>query len=184
MNIDNLKNAVILLIVMAFFVSCKKEIVQSDPLSYNGLFPDESAKEVELIISDSGKISFTLYAPLMNKYLGDNEYMDFPEGIIVTSYSNGVKQSVLTADYAISEERIQNMQASKNVVITDLIKKESIKTERITWDKKRQRIFSDVEVIQIRADGTVNRGDGFEADEKFSKYSIKNPRGEMLVSDL
>ena len=110
--------------------------------------------------------------------------MDFPEGIIVTSYSNGEKHSVLTADYAISEDRIQRMEASKNVVITDLQKKESIRTEQIIWDKRNKIIYSNVEVVQIKADGTTNRGDGFEADERFTKYSIRNPRGEMLANEF
>jgi hypothetical protein len=45
-------------------------------------------------------------------------------------------------------------------------------------------IYSDVEITQIKADGTMNKGDGFEANEKFTKYTVKNSRGEFLVDDL
>ena len=76
------------------------------------------------------------------------------------------------------------METSKNVVITDLVKHESIKTEQIIWDKLNKRIYSEVEVTQIKADGTINKGDGFEADEKFTRYAIKNPRGEMLTTNV
>jgi len=153
-------------------------------LEYDGKFPDESARNIELIMSENGQITFTLYAPVMNKYYNDNPYMDFPEGIMVTSYTNGEKQSTLKADYAINEERIGRMEASKNVVIIDLIKQESILTEKIIWDKMNKRIFSDVEVTQIKADGTVNKGDGFESDERFTKYTIRKPRGEILAEEL
>lgn len=135
-------------------------------------------------MSEEAEISFILYAPVMNKYLGDNPYRDFPEGITVSSYSNGEKQTTLTADYAINEERTDRMEAHKNVVIVDLVKQESILTEKITWDKRNKRIFSDVEVTQIKADGTINKGDGFESNERFTKYDIRNPRLEFLAEEL
>ena len=153
-------------------------------LEYNGNFPDDSAKNIEITRSEEGEISLILYAPVMNTYRGDNPYTDFPEGIMVTSYTNGEKQSTLTANYAIDEERAERMEAHGNVVIVDLVKQESILTEKIIWDKRNKRIFSDVEVTQIKADGTIQKGDGFESDERFTKYVIINPRGEILVEEL
>jgi LPS export ABC transporter protein LptC len=151
---------------------------------YDGKFPDESARNIEIIMSEEGKITFTLYAPLMNKYYGDNPYIDFPEGIKIASYSNGEKHSTLVADYAINEENTQRYEAQGNVVIVDLVKEESILTEKIIWDKMNKRIYSDVEITRIKADGTIDMGDGFESDEKFTKYAIKNPRGEFIAEEL
>jgi len=153
-------------------------------LEYNGKFPDESAKNIEIIKSENGQIAFTLFAPIMNSYYGENPYIEFPEGITASSYSYGEKQSTLTADYAINEEHAQRVEAHKNVVIVNYAKNESILTEKIIWDQKNKRIFSDVEVTQIKADGTINKGDGFESDEKFTKYVIINPRGEILAEEL
>jgi len=153
-------------------------------LEYDGKFPDESVRNIEVVMSENGEISFTLYAPLMNKYFGENPYTDFPEGIIVASYSNGEKNSTLSANYAINEEFSQRYEARGNVVIVDLVKEESILTEKLIWDKNNRRIYSDVEITKIKADGTIDKGDGFESDEKFTKYSIKNPRGEILAEEL
>jgi LPS export ABC transporter protein LptC len=153
-------------------------------LEYDGKFPDESIHNIEIRMSEEGQTTFTLYAPVMNKYFGENPYFDFPEGISVSSYTNGEKQSTLTADYAISEERTQRMEAQRNVVIVDLVKQESILTEKIIWDQKSKRIYSDVEITRIKSDGTVDKGDGFESDEKFTKYAIRNPRGEIIAEDL
>jgi len=153
-------------------------------MEYDGKFPEESTRNIELIMSEAGQITFTLFAPVMNKYYGENSYVDFPDGITVSSYTNGEKRSILTADYAISDDYAQRYEAHKNVIITDLAKQESIKTEKIIWDKRTKRIYSDVEVTQIKADGTVNVGDGFESDERFTKYEIRNPRGEILVDEL
>ena len=166
-----------------FFYSCHSHS-KITLLEYDGKFPDESARNIEILMSEGGQIIFTLYAPLMNKYYGENPYIDFPEGIIVSSYSNGIKHSTLTANYAITEENTQHYEALGNVTIVDLIKEESILTEKIIWDKRNKRIFSDVEVTQIKANGAINKGDGFESDEKFTKYVIKNPHGEFIAEEL
>ena len=84
-------------------LACNSKPNTVNVLEYNGKFPDESARNIEITMSEDGQITFTLFAPLMNKYFGDNPYFDFPEGITVSSYSNGTKNSTLTADYAISE---------------------------------------------------------------------------------
>ena len=172
------------ILILLCINSCNSGAEKTTLLEYAGKFPDESARNIEIIMSEEGKITFTLFAPVMNKYFGDNPYMEFPEGIMVASYTNGEKQSTLTADYAINEEHTQRMEAHGNVVIVDLVKQESILTEKIIWNKVGKRIFSDVEVTQIKADGTINQGDGFESDEKFTKYTIRNPRGEILAEEL
>ncbi|MEG1556708.1 MAG: LPS export ABC transporter periplasmic protein LptC [Bacteroidales bacterium] len=180
-----IKNAITAIVVMAFFVACSEEFKKVAPKEFEGKFPEESADDIEIVFSDSGRTSFILYAPILNKYTGDNPYMDFPRGIKVISFDErGFKQSVLTADYAISEEQTMRMEASKNVIITDLQKNESIETEQIIWDKRNKKIYSIMEIKQIKSDGTINYGDGFEADERFTKYTVRNPRGEMIAEDL
>lgn len=175
---------------MLFLFSCKQEIPKNELLEYDGKFPDESSTDIELIFSDDGIKSFVLTAPVLNTYTPndsqpDRNYMDCPEGIKIVSYDeNGFEQSILTADYAISEQHTRTMEARKHVVVTNLIKHETIETEQIIWDKNNKKIFSNVEVKQIKADGTINYGDGFEADEKFTKYVVWNPRGEVLAEDI
>lgn len=165
-------------------LACSPHSKQVTVLEYDGKFPDESARNIEIVMSEEGQITFTLYAPLMNKYFGEKSYTDFPEGILVSSYTNGEKHSTLTAGYAINEEFTQCMEARNNVVIVDLIKQESIITEKIIWDQKKKRVYSDVKITRIKADGTIDMGDGFESDEKFTKYSIRKPRGEFIAEDL
>ena len=185
MQFYKLRNSVLFCLIVLLFLSCSSDnFKKSVLLEFDGKFPCESAKNIEITISDSGIVNFKLYAPVMNKYNDDNPYIDFPQGITITSYSGGEKQSVLTADYAISEEYPQRMEAIKNVVITDLQKNESIKTEHIIWDKQNKRIYSEVEVTRIKEDGTIDYGDGFESDERFTKYAIKKPRMEMLTTEF
>jgi LPS export ABC transporter protein LptC len=171
--------------MVSLFISCGESYKQNEPLEFDGKFPDESAKDITVVYSDSGKISFELSAPVLNTYKGDNPYMDCPQGITVTSYDDfGEKQSRMTADYAVSNDKTQFMEARKNVVIVDLKKNEKIETEQIIWDKMAKKIYSNVRVRQTKADSTINIGEGFVADERFTKYTIFKPVCEALVDDL
>ena len=174
------------LAIGVLFISCgTQEFSKNQLLEYDGKFPDESANDVEISFSDSGRVSFEIFAPLLNKYNGDFPYMDCPEGIKIISYDgNGEQEAILTSEYAISEEATQKMEARTHVVITNVKNGDTLKTEKIIWDKGSKRIYSDVEVRQIRSDGTVNIGDGFDADERFTKYTVRNPRGEIIANDL
>ena len=181
-----LESIVVIFSLIVLFIACTDDFSTFEPMQYDGKFPDESAKNMEIIFSDSGRTNFIINANLLNKYISIEEpYMDFPEGVKVVSFDEyGKEQSILTADYAISFEYTEQIEAHKNVVITNVQKRETIETEKIIWDKRNKRIYSDVEVRQTKADGTINIGDGFESDEYFSKYSIKNPRMEMLADDF
>ena len=171
--------------VMSLFMSCGDSYKQVEQLSFDGKFPDESAVDIAIVYSDSGKISFELFAPILNTYKGEEAYMDCPKGITIISYNDwGEKQSKMTADYAVSNDKTQFMEARKNVVIENLEKNEKIETEQIIWDKKAKKIYSDVQVRQTKADGTVNIGEGFVADEKFTKYTVFKPVGEVLAEGL
>lgn len=166
---------------MMFFVACSNKLKEVSLVQYNGKFPDESAENMTLTMSDSGKTSFIIQTPLLNRYYGDSSYADCPKGITVISYNeHGRKQAILTAGYASDVANTQ-IQASHNVVIHDIIKNETIETEQIIWDQRKGKIYSIVLVKQTKADGSVNWGDGFEADERFTKYTIKHPRGEMAA---
>ncbi len=180
-----INSTIIALAVVVLFFSCGKKREPVMLKECNGKFPNESATDIHMLFSDEGVTSFELFATTLNKYIGDTVYMDCPDGITIYAYDEwGERQSVLTADYAISVEIPPRMEASKNVVIKDLVKNEMIETEQIIWDKNKQIIYSVVPVKQTKADGTVNYGDGFEADEHFTKYRVFNPRGEMLVEEL
>ena len=169
---------------MMLFTACKSKNGNSQLLEYDGKFPDESAENMTLTVSDSGIVSFIVKAPVFNTYRTDSTYMDYPEGITAISYTEGgLKQAILTANYACN---INNSmyKASKIVVIIDVLKGDTLRTEEIIWDQRRRMIYSNVLVKQTKADGSVNYGDGFEADERFTKYTIFHPHGDMAGLDF
>lgn len=182
------KNTIVAIVSMVFLIACSQKMKVDELLEYQGKYPDESAEEMEVVYSEDGKKNFVLFAPLLNKYYEESDtyvgYMDCPLGVTIISFDDdGEEQSILTADYAISEEMNRTMEARKNVVIKNLKKNETIETEQIIWDKNKRKIYSETEVRYTKSDGSVSIGDGFDADERFSKYSVRNPRGEIVADE-
>lgn len=176
----NMWNIIMALCLMMFLLSCNSHKEEASLFSYQGKYPDESAQNITITMSDSGTVSFVVSTPILNRYYLDTiNYIDCPEGIKIVSYTEwGEKQAVITADYAICENN-SVYRATRNVTICDVIKGDTLETEEIIWDQRTRTIYSNVLVKQKKADGSVNYGDGFTADERFTRYTIFHPRGEM-----
>ena len=170
---------------MMLFAACKSNNKNTQLLEYNGTFPDESAENMTITVSDSGRTIFIVNTPILNRYNGeDSSFVDCPEGILITSYNDyGHKQAIITAGYAC---QVNNnlFRATDNVVIYDLSNGDSVITDEVIWDQRRRSIYSTKAVKQIKRDGSINYGDGFDADERFTKYTIIHPHGEMVGYDF
>jgi len=179
------KSIVTTLLVMMLFAACKDKESHTKLLEFEGKFPDESAENMTITVSDSGRTAFIVNTPMLNRYDNpDTSYTDCPKGIAITSFNDyGHKQAIITANYAC---QINNnlFKATDNVIIYDLSSGDSVITDEVIWDQRKRSIYSTKSVKQIKGDGSVNYGDGFEADERFTKYTITHPHGEMVGYDF
>ena len=170
---------------MMLFAACKSSGSKAELLEYQGKFPDESAENMMITVSDSGRTSFIVSTPMLNYYTTtDSSYMDCPMGLRITSFNDyGRKQALITAKYAC---QINNnlFKATDSVIIYDLINGDSVMTNEVIWDQRRRSIYSTQPVRQVKRDGSVNYGDGFDADERFTRYTIIHPHGEMAGYDF
>ncbi|MFC2100883.1 LPS export ABC transporter periplasmic protein LptC [Bacteroidota bacterium] len=175
-----IKSIVIVLLFIVMF-SCENDPVMVNEISYVDTLPVQTAKNIKVIYSDSGKVQAKIVSQLMNKYVGDQPYYEFPEGINIIFYDTALTiKTTLTANYAVNWEKKNIMEARNDVVIINHQKDEKINTEHIVWDQVRKKIFSDVFVKRTTKDDVLY-GDGFDADESFSKYTLRNPRGTFHV---
>ncbi len=179
------KSIITSLCVMMLFTACHSSRNKAQLLEYDGKFPEESAENMTITVSDSGQTVFIVNTPVFNRYENkDTTYTDCPEGITITSFNDyGRKQAIITANYAC---QINNnlFKATDNVVIYDLSSGDSVITDEVIWDQRKRSIYSTKQVKQVKRDGSVNYGDGFDADERFTKYTIIHPHGEMVGYDF
>ena len=175
----------VFLCLIALMLSCSNDLKTVQQLTFKDKYPDEAAKDVELTYSDGGVLVAVIHAKSLHRYYGESPYFDFPNGLKLYSYNKKGNLSMeLTCNYAVSYENTSLIEAKNNVVIHDLVKNDILETEHIVWDQKGKRIYSNCFVKQTKPDGSVSFGDGFDADESFSKYSIRNPKAEIITNDF
>lgn len=166
---------------MAMTLSCVNDLEEVKKITAVDNTPEESAKDVEMIYSDSAKVKVILLSPELNRYYGENKYVEFPKGIDVTFYDSIMRvQSKLTSDYAISYENTKIMEAKKNVVTIN-VKKEQLNTEHLVWDQNKKMLYSNV-FVKITTPDKILFGDGLEANEQFTWYRIKKLRGTIYIN--
>ena len=162
--------------------SCENEISKIKTVTSTEDLPAITAEGFEMLVSDSSVIRSKMQTPLLIKH--DNEkdpYIEFPKGVKIVEYDAKMNViSSITAQYAKNFTGEDRWEAKNNVIAVNL-KGDTLKTEYLVWDTKNQKIYSDQFVKIIKKD-QVYTGIGFESNQDFSSYHIKNLKGNMYVN--
>jgi lipopolysaccharide assembly outer membrane protein LptD (OstA) len=73
------------------------------------------------------------------------------------------------------------MVASGNVEVINE-KKEQLNTEKLYWNQKEGKIYSN-DFVKITTQEEILMGEGFESNEDFTKYSIKKLKGTININE-
>lgn len=175
---------VMLIIPALFFVACSNDKVQVKEVTkmYDG--PLLVQEEVHFTFTDSALKRIEMFSPLVEDFshLQEDPYLEFPKGIKVVFYkTNGEIETVLESNYA---KRLieQNLWEARGNVRVSNSKKEKLNTEVLFWSEKNERIYSDDEV-KITTPDNIIKGDGFEADQYMTDYTIFNVTGTILLNE-
>ena len=164
------------------FVSCENEIAKIKVLSSNDELPSVTAEGFEMLASDSNIIRFKMQTPELIRHASEKEpYTEFPKGVKIIKYDASMNIiSSITALYAKNFDSDDRWEAKNNVVAVNL-KGDTLKTEYLVWDTRKQKIYSDQFVKIIRKDQIIT-GIGLESNQDFSNYQIKNPTGHIYIN--
>jgi LPS export ABC transporter protein LptC len=182
-NIKIVLKSIAVLWIAAMLFACKNDMETITSLTVDDSVASETAKDIEMIYSDSGKILIKLISPLLNRYMSDEPYLEFPEGLHLFFYDSVMQvQSELTANYGINWEDKKMMEVKDDVVITNHPKKEVLNTEHVIWDQRIKKIYSDVFVKRTSPEGVLY-GEGFDADESLKAWKLRKVSGEFTFED-
>ncbi len=181
--VNSIKNTIVfltLVFIISFLSSCENDIEKIKLVTQKSL-PSESAKEIEIIYSDSALVRARIKAPKMDHFVTENPYREMAKGIDAVFFDSKMKvQSKLTANYAISYEQKKTMEARGNVVVVNE-KGDQLNTEHLIWDQVKAKIYSK-EFVKITTADEIIYGNGFEADQNFRKYKIFNIKGMISLN--
>jgi LPS export ABC transporter protein LptC len=168
-------------VAFLFLAACNKAPEPNQLLLVREDDPVMSAKNIDVLFSDSGDVEARLVSELMNRYTGEVSYLDFPKGFKVFIFDSLQQvSSTITGDRGQRNDQTRIMEAWGNVVVRNEKKNEQIDTEHLIWDENRHRIMSDVKVKITRPD-QVLYGDRMESNEAFTHYTIDGVQGEFNV---
>jgi LPS export ABC transporter protein LptC len=178
--------SVAVILITATLYSCSNSLEEVARLNQPDTIPVMHARDVEISESESGRLKYTLTAPLLNQY--DEQggtVLKFPEGFKVIFYDSLNPKEIrteITADYGINNEARRIMEASRNVVIINYLKNEKLNTEHLVWDQNTKKVSSD-KMVTITTKDKILYGEGMVSDENFYNWTIKKPRGEMYINE-
>ena len=157
-----------------------------DKLTSSDINTDNNITDLDMIYTDSGIVKLRLKAPIAIIHEEkDKPYKEFPDGLEVFFFKDRdtIVENYLRANYGINYEK-KNLAEVRGDVIVVNEKGDTLKTEILFWDSKKKLIYSDELVRIIQEDQVIIGEDGFEADESFSYYSIRNSSGDISVDEV
>ena len=164
---------------VAFVVySCKDELGEAKELSLEET-PVQTVQNMFIVQSKNGVIQMRAEGDIMEKYEKDSlTYEMFPQGFSVYGYTDdGLLETRIVADNAIHRtytDGRESWEAYGNVVVTNLIKQETLETDTLYWDQKNEMIYTHCYVRMYSPDGMM-QGFGMESDQRARNNIIFNP---------
>lgn len=168
---------------MLFLWACENNVNEVKSLTFTEKIPLEIQENLVLTYSDSSYTKMELKAPRAENYPQlEKPEMIFPEGVKVKFFdARGREDSRLKANYAIHYSTERLWHATGDVVVVNK-KGEQLNTEELFWDEKRETIYSDV-FVKITTPDEIIMGEGFEADQNFTNYTITKVTGQITIDD-
>jgi LPS export ABC transporter protein LptC len=181
----NIKNTIIPLIggIIVFLSACEGDIEKVKLMSREKNFPDQSMTNAEIIHTTNGRLKVKITSPEINRYTSVEEpHTIFPQGLHVQFYDSTLTvESVISANYAIYHES-SDLWEAKNDVVTINNEGDTLNTEYLIWNQNEEVIYTDRYVRITTKDGIIH-GKGFEANQDFTNWRIKETTGSIEVNN-
>lgn len=140
----------------------------------------ETGENIELLYTENGHTRVKLTAPRIVSHKQKEPFIEFPSGLFVRFYDEVDNEtSTLKADYAIRYVQKEETFFRDNVEIENEAG-EQLFTDELIWDENEERIYSEKFVRIITPEERIS-GHGFEADQEFTVYQIKEITGQVYV---
>jgi hypothetical protein len=172
------------IVLSALFIGCDvgrgEDIVpQFDPSR-------ETARDIEMLYSDSAVVRFRIVSPLLEKYEEDGMLVEeFTEGLRVDFFDeNKHVISNVYANYALRKGAEGSMFLRDSVVIISE-KGDKLETSSLTWDEANKKISTKkfIRLIVGESKDTLY-GTGFTANSDFTNFAISTFSGRRKYANL
>jgi LPS export ABC transporter protein LptC len=170
-------------LIMLMHASCENDIEVIQSFAGDSLVPNSSMVNAVINYTDSARLQMRISAPEIHHYTTSSEnYTEFPYGVFAQFFDrDGGVESQLSSKYAIYFSDNDLWEAKDSVVVINKAG-EILNTEQLFWDEKNKLIYSN-SFVKVTRPNEVITGEGFEADETFSRWKIKKVQGTITLED-
>lgn len=167
----------LLFAIVGGFTACENSIEAVNNLNEQFKPAIETATAVKLVYSEKGNVKVELYAPQLLRHKVKEPYIEFPEGLEVKFFNEQLRNTgQMTAKYGLRYEKDEKVIVRDSVVWINT-RKETLEADELIWDERNKSVYSD-KFVKITTEYEELRGTGFEANQDFTKYRIRNPEGK------
>ena len=169
-----------LLISCLFVLSCENDLKEVNDLLAKQTGVEEGI-DVTSYMSQQGVVKAKLRSPFMLRYQSDSPYVEFPRTLHVDFYDDTTQiKSTVDAMFARYREYEKKVFLKDSVVVINIQKGDTLKTNELWWDQNTEEFFTDKPVRIYQKDKTIF-GKGLMAKQDFSSYDIFNITGIVLT---
>ncbi|ASU36130.1 LPS export ABC transporter periplasmic protein LptC [Mucilaginibacter xinganensis] len=146
--------------------------------------PISRSTGVDVIYSDSAKVKAHMTAPLMIEFNDTPKpYKEMPKGVKIIFYDADLKESGnIVSDYAVQRDKENIIEFRKNVVATNA-QGQIFKSEELIYDMNTKKMYSTKAVEILSPGGDVVDGVGFDSNESFYPWHIKQTTAVWHVNE-
>lgn len=170
-----------LIVLLLLQAGCGNDLETVNAISHTYTGPVMSAKNIDVIFSDSGKIQARVTSILLNRYTTPESYMEFPRGFKINIFDSALRtETTISGNWGKRNDYSRVMEAKGNVIVRNESKKQQLNTEHLTWDENRRMIFTS-ERVKITTQDKIVFGKGLRSNESFSDYTLLQVYGQLMV---
>lgn len=173
-----MKNISLVILLSLLTIACSTQEVKEHK-EYKG--PLREMEKVELHYSENDLVKIKMKADLLYEF--ENGDREFPKGVYMEFYDqNSQLESTLRANHAYFFKEENQWRGRGNVEVKNVTKNEQLNTEELFWKPATKKIFTE-KFVTIRQQGDVLYGQGLDAKEDLSDYTIIDPKGSIEVKE-
>lgn len=182
-----------LIFATGFFVlvfSCQSKVSSDLPpdIIEKKAIPVVDIVDFETTLTDSGVVRYHLTAPRLLQFPEQRnprkeEYTEFPQGFHLQKYNpNKTIESEMSANYGKNYAAQKLYYASGNVIMINA-KGDTLRTEELNYDTKKDLIYTDKFVSIKKGDDYIDGSGGFKSDAQMTHWTFMKTQGHVYMED-
>lgn len=182
LNFHIFKNIAVVITTAIFFYACSSKSKNKNTINFNEVAQGVGV-EVTIKHTDSGRLTSILKAPILKDYNHlEFPYAEFPKGMKLIILDKEGGKSTIISNYAIQYKKTNliDLQGNVKVVTADST---ILKTTQAYWNQKLNWAYTDNPYTITAKDGSINKGDGFDANKNFTLFKSRTNNGKQILKD-